>query len=299
VQEPDTPASRPGQRPDRPDRRARPRAVPTGLACLALLAGCSSVAGVESSPEPETPVLDVPEADGALLVDFDETVAEHGAALSGAENRGSAVVRVWVSAVQGGRVRSGAGPFGSVAVFPSRGEEGAAALVVVPVDDPDPLAPGPGGFVLGADVRLDEGVGDPEAEAAAAEHDNGENLVQRGLYSHPAQYKLQLDHGTASCVVRGDAGETKVSLPERLRAETWYRLRCVLAGDELSLQARDVHGVEPDQDVTVPAGVGTVAFPAGLPLAVGAKVGPDGQVPASSTDQLNGSVDHVYFRQLD
>lgn len=275
-----------------------------GCAVVALLGGCGVVADGPgaTTPDPTTdaPRLGPPPADGAVLLDFDDAVSEPGAAIATATNRGSGTVRVWVSAVNGGRVRIEPGPVGSVVRFPARSTESpapAAALVVQVRQSEDPLAPGEADFEFGADVALDEGAGDSAAGETTS--DNGENVVQRGLWSGPAQYKLQVDRSTASCVLRGSRGEAKVKLAEPLPPDVWFRLRCRLVDGVLSIAAADVHGVEPDQEASAPVAVGTIEFPVTVPLAVGAKVDAEGSVPSSSSDQLNGRVDHVWFRLLD
>src|SRR4051812_42672459 len=63
----------------------------------------------------------------------------------------------------------------------------------------DDLDPGAGPFRFGADFNLDA----VSEDSGPGGRDNGDNLIQRGLFNQQAQYKIQLDHDTALCRVKG------------------------------------------------------------------------------------------------
>ena len=88
----------------------------------------------------------------------------------------------------------------------------------------DLLSPGGRDFAFGADVALDD-------VTTGTAPDNGDNLVQRGLYQSSSQYKIQVDDGRVSCRVAGVSGEIVVYAPGRLHPGDWYRIRCQRDGE--------------------------------------------------------------------
>jgi hypothetical protein len=157
------------------------------------------------------------------------------------------------------------------------------------VEPARPVNPGSGGsasFSFGARVRLQ---GDP-GEA-------GENVIERGrAVAGQAQWKLQADHGQASC--RWSDGATTLLLPTDLGQTfaldqgRWYDLECDRrAGGVFALVVRDpVSGQQLAEFTKTLPTLGPIV-PKG-PVSIGAKRigGPDLQ-----TDQFRGDLDDIFF----
>ncbi len=208
-----------------------------------------------------------------------ETVAEGGARLS---------------------QRPGPRPGSTAAVFPSEEEavDGRLlALTISPPDDDEAFAPGARDFVFGVDVLL-------PVPSGRSEEDNGDNLVQRGLFGDTGQVKLQVDDGVPSCRVAGNQGVATVKAgSEELTTETWFRIRCQREGNRLTLYLG-----RPDDEGDVASwehwskiqSTGTVTFadPA-TPISIGAKLNPHGGLVVKAPDQFNGALAHVVFTLRD
>ncbi|CAN5642742.1 hypothetical protein BH11ACT8_BH11ACT8_16200 [soil metagenome] len=221
-----------------------------------------------------------------------------GAIVPGTRNLGQAASGVTVTTSAGGRVLAAAGPEGMAVRFPAATgvEEGAtpaAAIVVTPQGRTDELEPGTNDFSFGADVALDK-----TSEGPA---DNGDNLMQRGLFLDNAQYKLQLDHRRPSCRIAAGGRSAFVTADVEVVPESWYRLRCVREGAELrllmSMWTGDSWGL--DAQWSVRSRVRSITFepPAGstlAPLSVGAKVDSNARIPLAAGDPFNGMVDNVF-----
>lgn len=141
------------------------------------------------------------------------------------------------------------------------------------------------GLTFGADVRLDEG-----ATSGAA--DNGDNVVQRGLYADDDQYKLQVDHRVPSCSVRTPRGRVVLELARPSDAG-WWRLRCHYDGVELSGSASRLDGQQESRSSRTAARLGALSFPATTGVSVGGKVSAKGTLVTTQPDQLNGALDNV------
>lgn len=272
-------------------------AVPvlTGLA----LSGCTAPAVPPASPVSPS-VSPVSWPSGAELALTFEDTAGPGAVVPGTSNRGGAPTSVTVTTRSGGRLVAAEGVDGVAvrfpAVRPDRPQPSQAALLVRPVlgpGDPDPLAPGEHDFVFGADVLLDA--------ASEGASDNGDNVVQRGLYNDAAQYKLQIDHRRPSCRFAGSDGALVVRADTITVPGDWYRLTCSRTGTELALtMSRWDDGSWTETGRWSEQGdVGTLDFPVARkaeapPVSVGAKADAAGEIPASSGDQFNGVLDNVY-----
>jgi hypothetical protein len=118
-----------------------------------------------------------------------------------------------VAARHGGTLGEGAGRDGAgsnrAVRFPahSAATDAPRAVVRVVPEGPDALDPGTGRFESGADVVLDA----TSESGAVGSTDNGDNLVQRGLFDDLSQYKVQLDARRPSCRVKGSAGTVFVT----------------------------------------------------------------------------------------
>lgn len=221
-----------------------------------------------------------------------------GAQLTTVTSDGTSAVDVVLLTSKGGTVvaRSTTATGGMSADFPAYdGSRGGVRAVVVATNRgaTDALTPGAGPFTFGSDFKLD-------SVNRGTSYDNGNNLVQRGLYSDTSQYKLQVDSGKASCRVAGDRGALMVTSSVRIVAGSWYRVTCsreeVATGDRvairvLALAADGTRGAVTTS--TSAAGtIGTLSFALGTPLSVGGKLVSAGAI-ADSADQFNGVVDNV------
>src|SRR5690606_39546058 len=92
----------------------------------------------------------------------------------------------------------------------------------------------------------------------------------------------------------GEAGEVVATWPRPVEPGVWLTVRCSRHGEAVTLEVGDAAGKNWEQ-VTVKGATGALDFPVTTPFGVGAKVLADGQVPTSSSDQLNGVVDEVHF----
>lgn len=182
--------------------------------------------------------------------------------------------------------------------FPSHDPDPSAPRAVVRVIPAagagDPLNPGTAKFSFGADVAMDEVTATPGEGSI----DDGDNLVQRGLFNAGSQYKLQVDSRRPSCRILGADGEVFVQSPVTMTPGTWYRIRCSRDGDTVTLIVAELDGGD-----VVDARVSTKQGPTGdmtptspnTPLSVGGKLNANGTV-TGDTDQLNGMVDDAWLR---
>lgn len=220
---------------------------------------------------------DTEPAEAALSFDFE---ADDVGALGSDGLDVAAVTR------DGGILTLESGPDGRALRFPTyEGTDARRAVLTVRADDEEQLEPGTADFTFGADLWLD-------AVSEGTEFDNGNNVLQRGLFSDGAQFKLQVDRGTASCRVAGEAGEVVVTASEPLRLEQWYRVECSRTGEQVRLLLTALEGDENAVETVVEGPTGAVLFDAATPLTLGAKTDAAGVVPASS-DQFNGAMDNV------
>ena len=259
-------------------------------AAALVLAGCGGGAaanGLDDPPAtPDTPT----QAPPRLLLTFDDNPpgAVRKPVLA---NKGTATAVVDLVSVGTRTVSFAAdGADGSALVLPSyTGQRsGPFAAVRVVADGNDWLSPGESGFSFGADVMLNP-------RSMGTEVDNGDNVVQRGLFEDSAQYKIQVDKRHPSCVVRGSAGAL-VAKSKTVLGDGWYRVRCDRTGpDAITLTVTDL-GAGGEPRVTSAEGpIGDVEMAGDAPLSVGAKVSANGDLTVSSTDQFNGEIDNVYY----
>lgn len=184
----------------------------------------------------------------------------------------------------GGSIRQVAGPpgYGSAVEFPASGEP-AAVIIVRNSGSTDRLEPGDRDFAFGADVRVSAG------------NDDGDNVLQRGLWGDDGQYKLQVDYGVVSCTVQGASGRVLVRIDEIVEPLVWYRLVCQRSGDDLSLEVERLDtGATWREAATGPIGSVRMSS-ADSPLSIGGKVGWNGEI-VKGPDQFNGAIDNVYVR---
>jgi hypothetical protein len=172
-----------------------------------------------------------------------------------------------------------------------------AVVAVAPRQPTDELSPGKAAFAFGADIRLV----DPNE---GSEFDNGNNIIQRGLFDTQAQFKLQIDKAVASCRVEGDAGSLTVKSSVKLDTGSWYGLRCerllITGQEEVELLRITVTAFsdgtvkgESVQD-TKEGQIGGLVMKAGVPLSIGGKLDRFQRIEEYS-DQFNGGLDNVFF----
>lgn len=273
------------------------------LAALVALTGCQGgdqgrVAGrtpPSTAPAPtEGPRIDLRER--AMMLRF-RTDAPRGSRVGSFANTGHAPLRVDVVTFGDGKVTTDRAPGGRPAVsFPAfdKADPGYAIMRVVNIGDHDVLRPDEQDFTFGADFVLDE-------KSDGSSSDNGDNLVQRGLYESPSQYKIQVDHGRVSCGVRGMTGDVLVTVHRRVQPGQWYRATCTRTSDTVTLEverlASDGEALSWGSEEET-AALGPVILPRDTPLSVGGKLAEDGSMFPASTDQFNGSVARVFYRVL-
>lgn len=172
-------------------------------------------------------------------------------------------------------------------VFPGYRTSGEQRLVLL-------LRRGPSGgagatapdLVFGADVELTGHGEGPE--------DDGDNVVQRGLYADENQFKLQVDRGVPSCTVRTPRMRAFTALADGL-GTGWHRLSCHYDGVTLELRATRFDGSTPDdRTASTRAPAGALSFATSTAISVGGKVTATGALVESQPDQLNGALDNVY-----
>lgn len=178
---------------------------------------------------------------------------------------------------------------GSALRFPAYAEEdpGLAALRVVAGAEDDPLSPGTADFRIGVDFRLN-------AVSQGSAVDNGNNLVQRGLYDDVAQYKLQVDGRRVSCRVKGASGTVEVS-GARVATGRWFRVACTRRERAVTLRLVRLDTGRVRQWRASGRTGDVSAEEATVPLSVGAKLYADGSLVDSDSDQFNGRLDNAFL----
>ncbi len=251
-----------------------------------------------AAPPPEKDALASPPspdpADRVFSFDFDD-LTKHvppSGVMAGElplGNTGSENLVVRVSSVAGGSLRSMPGRGGGYAarfpVFLPRTKQ-RLVLSLSSSSVTDPLGPGSSDFTFGADFAID-------TVSDASRLDNGNNLIQRGLSDDPAQYKLQIDGGRASCLVAGVGGDVVVKSKTVVRPHTWYRISCNRSGDVVTLMLGTF--AEPPQRTVATGPTGAVYVTAATPLVLGGKATRAGAAVVSDTDQFNGALDNVFL----
>ena len=267
--------------------------VATAAAVLAL-AGCA----VEASSVPVPTRVPEPTPTQDLLLDLEDRAAPVGAVIPSVTNAAVSPIRSRVVTAAGGRIRREQGAEGGYAIrFPafSSQQPSPLAVLLVHAEGEDFLAPGERDFTIGLDFMLDR-------ESAGGEVDDGDNLVQRGLYADREQFKLQVDAGILSCRIRGPAGEALAKSEHAVPPERWHRVSCTRSGDQvrMSVQRLTPGGWGAAEVVDVEAPTGALRFrESRAPLAIGGKVTATGAVVPSSPDQFNGVIDNVRYEVRD
>jgi hypothetical protein len=255
--------------------------------CVLALAACAHLPGVSGAPTQSArstyPITPSISAEGVLL-DFDN---EDPLATTLAE-------RVSVRSLEAGggqpvQVQSGNGT--SALRFPPHSAEAHAprlVLVIHPAGAADLLNPEGNDFSFGADLRLND-------VSYGTGGDNGDNVLQRGLFSDANQYKLQVDKRVPSCTVKSGAAGLIVKFDQVLD-EGWFRVRCDYEARSLTLSVSKIltDRVEDLGDKTESKSIGSLGFSASTPATIGGKIGSNGELVLSESDQFNGELDNVF-----
>ena len=278
-------------------------------AALILVAGCSpspsspnggpgstitTTSTHESSPtEDETPSLDrlagtgVPEEADLLLSLGSQDLTDPEGSI---EQLGAMPLEVDVVVLNGGAVTAGARWDGlPVLSFPEFVDSDVPPLAVVRVSPAEPhyLVPDRSDFSFGVMFRKD-----PVSDGSPV--DNGDNLIQRADFSHPAQYKIQVDRGQPTCLVRGTGGQVFVRSGMSVDPELWYLVTCDRVGESLRITVleRQSDGTTRSVEATADGQIGSVSWPDGAPaLTIGGKLTRKGEVAGTDSDQFNGLID--------
>lgn len=285
----------------------RGRLAVAALAAAAALSPGNSGAAVQTGTGPLGPpesatVAGASTARNLVRVDFDEITAPDGTPISTITVSGAADVVAAVARRNGGEVRAatarpGQGRAVRLPGFDPDETGPRAVLRITNAGSPDRLDPGTRNFSFGADFVLDA----ISAEPGTA--DDGDNLVQRGLYEDPDQYKLQLDGRHPSCRLKGatlsGTASVEVSSSVEVDSSHWYRARCVRTGLDLDVVVTryelDGTSQRTRTRVSSAAVIDVHMNSARIPLSIGGKLNADGTVNVDS-DQLNGLVDNAVLR---
>ncbi|ONI69870.1 hypothetical protein BWI15_25475 [Kribbella sp. ALI-6-A] len=259
-----------------------------GVALVALLltAACGSVAGDVGGPDPEA-ASDPPPRPQLLLTFDDQQVGP--AAGREIRGEGAAAATVDLLSVNKPTTAYEAGRDGGIALrLPAYAGTAKGSFAALRVEPEEWLSPGTSEFTFGADVRLD-------GKSSGSTVDNGDNVMQRGLFADSAQFKIQVDRHRPSCVVRGTDGSVVVKSKPALDPARWYRLTCHRLDTTVTLTITDLTAGTAPSKVAKSGAIGSLDLIGSEPLAIGAKIGEDGEIVRSSTDQFNGRIDNVSY----
>lgn len=256
--------------------------------------GCR--ASAENTPAPALPEPSAISS-AELRLEFEDGAAEIGGVVPSVMNLGVADVQSIAKTQDGGRILRVEGRAGGFALrFPRFRLDGSDRLAVMDIigRQADTFDPGDVPFRFGADFTLDDA-------SSGTTNDNGDNLMQRGLSTEEAQYKIQLDHQVPSCRIQGSKGEVVVKAKTAVEPNSWYRVTCERREDEVTLVLGrfDQRGRLSVQRWSGRGPIGSVAI-AGPDshLALGGKLTASGTLVQTATDQFNGVVDNVFYKLL-
>lgn len=216
---------------------------------------------------------------------------------------GTTRVTVVTDPARAGSIRWAAGAPGSdtAADLPAFSPSGARAIVAVQnlSGTTDALAVGSQRLEFGADIVLDGGT-----TAVAGSTDDGNNVVQRGLYNDNAQFKLEVDGDRPRCRVKGSGSSVDVGAATSIAPRRWYRLRCVRPSGSNTvtltvtpIAADGTFGTPVARSRTASGSIGSLGFARDVPLTVGGKLNRSLALASPSSDQFNGLIDNVVLRR--
>ncbi len=288
-------------------RRLTRRLKATALFAVLTLAACTDSQDASSGPElaPESVASETVEATqeaAQSLVPPDSLVhlqvpegAREGLSLFSVDSVGKGSVNADIVTLNGGSVTRGQVPNGGPAFeFPAYDDPSLGRRAILRIrnaGETDVLAPGEDSFEFGAEFRHDEATtGDPT--------DNGDNLIQRGLFGDGAQYKIDIDKRTPSCRIEGVSGVVQVKSSLQVEADGWYAARCSRQGDEvrLAILRYEEGRFKEVADDGGQGATGSITWEdAKQPMSVGGKLTVRGEVVEKASDQFNGAVADPYF----
>jgi hypothetical protein len=266
----------------------------TGAFVLAVVvAGCSATPSAGASPStssvgrPAATSVPSPGSSGNfLLLNFDDPnpflVTNQGPNVKVDVKRENMPI---------GRVTSGDGSRGLRFPHFKQDEEAPRMVLVVQPEEMSAASVDPtsdGDFTFGADVKLDR-------DAGSGKFDNGDNVLQRGLFADPSQYKLQVDKRVPSCTVKSPLARAFVKAPEAMQPG-WYRIVCDYHAGSLTVSVSRMqdHEVGEPVQATVTENLGPLVFNPATPLVIGGKVGSNGLPIKNQPDQFNGALDNIF-----
>ncbi|MGN6693318.1 MAG: LamG domain-containing protein, partial [Aquihabitans sp.] len=206
---------------------ARPR---PWLARTALAA----VASFGAVAWPPAPAGAAPDA--VVRIGFDGAASPDGSLVTSATNHGSAPVAFAVTTLDGGRLVSASarpGSSGRAVRFPTFDPTAPSPRAVIRIKNAgstDRLDPGTRAIQFGADFALDA-----TSARAGSSVDDGNNLLQRGLWDDRTQLKLEVDNGRPICRVKGRSGEVSIVGSTTVQTGRWYRVSCRRSGSRVTL----------------------------------------------------------------
>ncbi|HEX3931516.1 MAG TPA: hypothetical protein VHW64_12490 [Nocardioides sp.] len=264
-------------------------------ALAVVLSGCGGGASSDAATRPPTSTgaPSQPAEPPSALPAHAAMLLQPAAGATGADQLGTAPVRALWSRIDGGRATSTTGPDGTGAwdmpEFTTQSRYPRAALVVRNAPGHDGLDPGTRDFSWGGDFQLDA------VSTGSTGPDNGDNLIQRGLWGESAEFKAEADLRRASCAVHGTDGTLLVRAQMQALPGKWYRMRCYREGDSLTVSVRELGpvGWGPTTSEKVSGPVGAVTFPPDMPISIGGKIAENGELIRSATDQFNGWITNL------
>lgn len=229
-----------------------------------------------------------------LHLTFDDGAAR-GTPVSPLHNTGTEAVALSVVRSHGGTIvhaasRAGSGSSALFPAFDGSADGPRAIIRATRVGGDDNLDPGTGRLRFGAQIWLRK-----TSQSSGSAHDNGNNVVQRGLSTDSTQWKLQVDDAYPSCRIEGAAGSVLVVASTKVSTQTWYRLSCLRQGATVTLAVTRFlpAGTAITETYTRHAATGSLRpRRASTPLSIGGKLNADGSI-ATASDQFNGRIDDV------
>ena len=266
------------------------RSLALSLVAVALIAPAGAAAAATSS-EPDA----VPE----VRARFNNIKTADGTRVRRIKLTGSAQLKGSVLEHNGGIIRASTGRPGqgrgvSTPAFDGSSDAPRAAIRITNPTDVDRLNPGVRGFSYGVDFMLDA------HSSEVGSTDEGDNLLQRGLFEDEDQFKLQVDGRQPSCRIEGSVGSGTDALlvgsTVVVDSTHWYRAQCTRKGRTLTIA---VTRFDPDgtkevtkTHATSAAVIDVRMSSAVVPLSVGGAVSADGGIYVHN-DAFNGLIDNV------
>ncbi len=190
----------------------------------------------------------------------------------------------------------GAAGNGSAGDFPAHTTGANAPRAVIKITNSQSfgvLTPANRDFWFGADITLDA------TNATPNSNDDGNNVIQRGLFNETSQFKIEVDNARPQCRLKGTLGEVSLQ-GNAITPDTRYRIRCERYATTARLRVWPINADgtlgAPVTDVAKPSSIGPLAFDVSVPLSIGGKLNNNGTIAQSASDQFNGTIDNAILR---